>query len=117
MSAGRFVRSFYELDNGEVVACRVQPETIAGFNTPAAGPPTQEGSANLSGARRRNGINARYISGRWAGETPPAGYDPRGVIRIPILDPAVYNGLTNGQQVTYLGTPLEIIGKTGEKIR
>lgn len=115
MSAGAFVRSFYELDNGEVARCRVQPETIAGFNTPAAGPASVPGSARMQSSRRRQGINARMISVVWSG-APPAGYDANGVIRIPILTTLVYNGLELGDQVTYLGATAEVIGKTGEKI-
>lgn len=116
MSAGKFSNSFYELDNGEVARCKVQEETIAGFNTEAAGPATVPNSAKMLGGRRTIGINSRYISGVWEG-APPAGYDPDGTIRIAILQPDVYNGIDLGDVVEYLGANLEVIGKTGEKIR
>jgi hypothetical protein len=115
MSSGAFVRSFYELDNGDVARCRVQPETIAGFNSPPAGPATVPGSARMNGSRRKAGINARSVSLAWTA-APPAGYKPDAVVRVPILDPDVYNGLDLGDTVTYLGANAEVIGKTGEKI-
>ena len=115
MSQGRFVRTFYELDNGEIARARVQPETIAGFNTPVGGPATVPGSARMQGSRRRQGINARHITGAWVG-TPPTGYDDRTPVRVPVMSPAVYNGLELGDTVNYLGASLEIIGKTAEKI-
>lgn len=114
MSAGVFNRSFYELDNGEICRCRVQPETEALF-AGAAGPATQSGSARLAGSRRTFGVNARYISAEWNG-APPTGYDPNGVLRIPVLTPADYNGVELGDDLTYLGGTITVIGKTGEKI-
>lgn len=115
MSSGRFVRTFYELDNGEIARARVQPETIAGFNVAPAGPATLSGSARMTSSRRRFGINARAITGAWVG-SPPAGYDDRTPVRVPILTPDVYNGLELGDTVSYLGGSLEVIGKTAEKI-
>lgn len=115
MSAGQFLRSFYQLDNGEVARARVQPETIAGFNAAPAGPATVPGSARMGGGRRRFGINARFITAAWSGAAP-TGYDADGVIRIPILTPASYNAIELGDTLTYLGGTLEVIGKTGEKV-
>ena len=115
MSAGTFERTFYELDNGEVARARVQPETLAGFNPAAVGPATVAGSARMGGGRRRFGINARFITAVWSGSAP-TGYDPDGVIRIPIMTPTAYNALDLGDSLTYLGGTLEVIGKTGEKV-
>lgn len=115
MSSGQFERSFYQLDNGEVARARVQPETLAGFNPPAVGPATVAGSARMGGGRRRFGINARFITAVWSGGAP-TGYDPNGVLRIPIVTPAAYNQINLGDVVTYLGSSIEVIGKTGEKI-
>jgi hypothetical protein len=115
MSAGQFERSFYALDNGDIARARVQPETLAGFNPAAAGPATVPGSARMGGGRRRFGINARFITAVWDG-APPTGYDPNGVIRIPIVTPAAYNAINLGDSLSYLGGTLEVIGKTGEKV-
>lgn len=115
MSAGRFERSFYELDNGEIARARVQPETIAGFNPAPAGPATVPGSARMQSSRRRQGINARYITAVWDG-APPSGYDDRTPLKIPIMTPATYNGIELGDTLTYLGATIEVIGKTGEKV-
>ena len=115
MSAGTFIRSFYQLDNGSIARARVQPETIAGFNAAPAGPATVPGSARMGGGRRRFGINARFITGVWSGAAP-TGYDSNGVIRIPILTTAAYNAINLGDTLTYLGASLSVIGKTGEKV-
>lgn len=115
MSAGQFTRTFYQLDNGDIARARVQPETLAAFNPAAAGPATVPGSARMGGGRRRFGINARFISATWTGSAP-TGYDPDGVIRIPIMTPGAYNAISLGNSVAYLGGTLEVIGKTGEKV-
>lgn len=115
MSAGEFLRSFYETDQNDIMRCRVQPETITGWNAAATGPATVPGSARMQASRRKLGVNARVISAQWVG-TPPTGYDDDSTLRIPILTPAAYNALNVGDQVAYLGANIEIIGKTGEKI-
>lgn len=111
MSAGRFVRSKYEADSGNIYNIRVQPETIGTFNAPPAGVSDQETSANAV-RRRGNGMFARGISLAWVGDPPvaPAGYDPRGRIVVPILTPAVYQNLNVGDTVQYLGIDAEVTG-------
>lgn len=116
MSAGAFQNSFYESDSGEIYNVRIQPETLAGSSNPApAGPATAEPSAIVNGSRRRIGVNCRNIRLKWTG-TPPAGYDTNGVIKIPILQQATWAGFTKGDEISYLGTNAEVIGKTPEYI-
>lgn len=116
MSAGNFVRSFYQLNNGQIARIRVQPETISGFNVPAAGPATVPGSARVSGGNRRIGIKARSITLRWVG-APPTGYAVEDVIRIPILQESVWDGLNDGDTVSYLGANAEVVGRQPERVR
>lgn len=116
MSAGSFVGSFYQLDNGSVARIRLQPETIAGFNTPATGPATLPNSARVGGGNNRVGIKARSITIKWTG-TPPTGYKAGDTLRVPIMLASIYNGLNLGDTVSYLGQNAEVVGKQGERVR
>jgi len=116
MSAGRFERSFYESNAGDIYPCRVQPETITAFNPAAAGPATQPISAQMRGARRSIGMHARYVSLEWEG-APPADYDDRTPLRVPILTPTAYDALNLNDVVTYLGANAIVIGLNPEKRR
>lgn len=111
MSAGKFLRSFYEANDGEIYNIRVQPETAAAPNTPPAGPATVGTSANAT-RRRGNGMFARGISLAWAGTPPvaPAGYDPNGRIRIPILTESLYDQINVNDTFTYLGQAAIVTG-------
>jgi len=118
MSAGSFVRAFYQLSSengGGQCSCRVQPETIAAFPG-ASGPATIPVTARMGGSRRKFGVNARYISGKWTGAVPD-GYDPNGTIRIPILTPTAFAAISVGDTVSYLGSDLEVVGKNGETVK
>lgn len=118
MSAGKFERSKYEADSGNIYNIRVQPETIGTFNPAPAGVSNQETSANALN-RKGNGMFARGISIAWQGDPPvaPAGYDPNGRIRIPILTRDVYQNLNVGDTVLYLGLQATITGLIPERRR
>lgn len=117
MSAGAFTDSIYQLDDGTPVNIRVQPETIANaWNTAGTGTPTIAVSARAGGGRRRVGINARVARFRWAA-TVPDGYDPAGVISLPILTKAKFDALVKNVDYPYLGSGLNLIGKTNESVR
>lgn len=116
MSAGKFQFSFYELNNGAVCRIKIQPETISGFNLPAAGPATLPFLARVSGSIRRVGVKARSISLRWQGAAP-TGYDVNSVVRIPVLTPGVWNGLSEADTVSYLGQNATVVGKSPERVR
>jgi len=115
MSAGVFERSFYETDQGDILRCRIQPETITGWNAEAVGPATAPGSARMSSSRRKAGVNARTISATWSGAAP-TGYKAGGILRIPILTPTAYNAINLGDTLAYLGANIEVLGKIPEKI-
>ncbi len=123
MSAGPFERTFYETsteNGGFILSCRVQPETLAATiggsaNAAPDGPATAPGSATISQGRRSAGVNMRYVSLEFTGAAP-TGYsgDP---VRIPVLDPATFASWTLGATGTYLGSDVQVIGRTGETIK
>lgn len=123
MSSGAFENSFYETsaeNGGYVLACRVQPETIAATinsaaNDAPAGPATAPGSATISRGRRQSGVNMRYVTVRWV-SSKPTGYTGS-TARIPVLDPAVFAEWGRGQTGTYLGHSVRVVGRTGETVR
>lgn len=117
MSTGKFTRSRYEADGGVIYPIRIQPETIIGtFNPAPAGAVNGNITVRVGGSRRQYGILARTVRLKWTG-TVPDGYDPAGVLTIPVLTPGAYNDISAGQQVTYQGGQAEVIGKSPERVR
>lgn len=118
MSSGPFTSTFYETDAGDILGARLQPETLAAVlggspNAAPSGPANDKGRVIVS-SRRRNGVNARYVTLRWTG-APPAGYSGL-TARVCVPDPAVFNALNDNDDCTYLGTACTLRGKTAEKI-
>lgn len=121
MSAGAFLRTFYELDNGDIAAIRVQPETVAMTiggvqNAAATGPATVPSSAVVSKGRRSRGINARLVRIVFP-TTAPAGYLVNSPIALPWLDPGTFASLTPNATVAYLGASGILVGRTAESVR
>lgn len=120
MSAGAFLRTKYQSDSGTIYAIRVQPETVAanigGANTAPAGAIDGEGSVKARGGSREIGIKARKVRVKFTGAVPD-GYKPDTVLEIPILTPSVYQSIGTNATGTYLGQPVEVVGKTNESIR
>lgn len=120
MSAGPFVTSKYQADNGDIYRIRVQPETIAanigGANSPPAGAIDAQGSARVGGGKRQIGIKARAFTFKFTG-TPPDGYSTNQILRIPILTKAVFDGVLPGATGTYLGATVQLVGKIAESVR
>lgn len=123
MSNGVFVRdAVYESDAGPFHRIRVQPETLelvigSATNVEGAGPINAQGSARVSGSRRRFGVNARSVTIEFTGNAAQtAGFtgDP---IRLPWLRPASWFAIIPGQVGTYLGFPIRVVGKSAEIIR
>jgi len=120
MSGGQFSTSKYAADSGNIYSIRVQPETLlATFatvpNTAPAGAVDQEVSAKVSKGNRGIGIKPRSVTVRWTGAVPD-GYDPRGLITIPVLTQTVYNGIVKGQTANYLGNAAEVVSKSPERV-
>lgn len=121
MSAGQFVRSRYEADSGEIHPIRVQPETVAASidgnaNAAPAGAVTVGLSAQVSQSRRAFGLTARKITLAWTAAVPD-GYDPRGTVRIPVLSRATFDAINVGDEGTYLGSGVTVVGKSPESAR
>lgn len=117
MSSGNFLDAKYVDDLGEVHPIRIQPETINPWNangagTIAAGVP----SAKVSSSKRALGVNARTARFKWAG-TPPTGYAANSIIALPILTKTAFDALVKAVDYPYLGTGLNLVGKTNESIK
>jgi hypothetical protein len=120
MSAGQFIRSFYETNGGAIARIRVQPETelanIGGtVNDGAAGPPTVATTVKVNKGRREYGIGPRKVGVVF--DTPPTGYEPGNIYYIPVMTRAVYDGVTVGETITYLGQTAEVVSKLEESIK
>lgn len=120
MSAGPFSSSKYESDQGGIFRARVQPETLLAVidgatNAAPAGAVDQPVSARMRGSRRAIGVTARKVSLRWTSGAPTDYKDEP--VSIPIMTPAVFNGINPGQTGTYLGSAVEVISKTAEQLR
>lgn len=120
MSAGAFVRSRYESDDGEIHPIRVQPETLSAnvgaVNAGAAGAATSSLSAKARGGNREYGLKARSVTVAFTGSVPDD-YEPGNTYRIPILTQATYDAAVVGGTGTYLDNPIEIVGKSPERVR
>lgn len=117
MSAGAFTNSKYQAKGGTIHPIRVQPETITAFNNAApAGATTSDISAVGSLTRRQRGLRPRYITVKFTG-TLPEGYKEGTLLKLPILTPAVFDGLNVGGTGNYLGAAVQIISKEDERAR
>lgn len=121
MSAGTFITAFYETDGGSIGRCQVQPETldlvIGGTeNVSSSGPGDLPIDIRMNGKANRFSIRARYVTVEWGG-APPAGYDPEGLLRLPVLLPATYSAYIaagRGATGTYLGAGIVLVRWTAE---
>ena len=121
MSAGAFVRTRYELENGDISPIRVQPETLAltlsgSTNDAPAGATDRVGSVNVNAGARSNGVNARLVRITFTG-APPAGYLANSTISLPWLSATTFADLNPGDTGTYLGAAVELVGKSPERVR
>lgn len=121
MSAGRYTRGKYECDDGSVCPARFQPETAAAdfggtVNAEPAGAVDMNQFATLRKGRREYGIGTRKVCIAWTA-APPAGYDERGCLDIPVLTKAVYDAISIFSTGNYLGAAFQVISKSPEFIR
>lgn len=121
MSSGVFENVNYELDNGTILTCRVQPETqelvIDGTtNAPPTGTPTAGlGSVRISGGNRQIGIKARSVTIKFT--ATKAGYKEGSSIRLPIFSKSVWDGIAKGQTGTYLTVACVVTSAPKPEIR
>lgn len=118
MSSGQFLTTRYELDDGNIVRIRVQPETVTAWNPLPAATTFAEGypSAQVNKGKREFGIGARFVTLRWVA-APPTGYLATGTVKVPILSTEAYDGLVPGEQVEYLGVQAQVISKSPESVK
>lgn len=122
MSAGQFIRSFYETNGGAIARIRVQPETelanLGGaVNDAPAGPPTVATTVKVSKSRRGYGIGPRKVGLVFDAGEAPEGYEPGNIYYVPVMTRAVYDGCVVGGVATYLGGTADIVSKLEESIK
>lgn len=119
MSAGNFIISKYEADDGEIHPIRIQPETIIATTNPApTGATTSSIRARVGGSRRSYGLHARTIRVTWTvPATHPDGYKDGGTMTIPVLGAAAFAAINVGSTFTYLGSGVTVTGKSPEVVR
>lgn len=119
MSAGSFTATKYELDNGTIVNVKVQPETLTftdgtAANDPPAGAVTLGISAYTRKPKNQYGIGCRRVRITWT-SGPPTGYKDDTLL-VPVLSKSVFDGYSQGDAVTYLGTAASISRKLNEEL-
>jgi hypothetical protein len=128
MSAGRFVRSRYSAsyDANMIHPIRVQPETLAAslMGTPSVvNSPTTEDvnnpiSASISLSNRSLGLRPRFLNLQLPeAATPPTGYAPGSITRIPAVTQAFFDNVPDNSRVIYLGVEWEVVSKETERAR
>lgn len=121
MSAGAFVKSKYEADNGKIHPCKVQPETLTAnlgsVNAAPAGDVDVNFKARSTGGNRAYGIKMRAVTVKFTGSLP-TGYEPNQLLRIPVLTKAVFDAIVADSTTgNYLGHPILVVGKIRESGR
>lgn len=121
MSAGKFERTRYEANSGEIHPIRVQEETVdatfgGSANAAPAGTTTSDISARVSKTKREYGLRPRMVVVEFSGAAP-AGYEEGNLYRVPILQASTYNAINVGNTGTYLGSSVEVVSKLPEEVR
>lgn len=121
MSAGKFVVSKYESNElGVVMPVRLQEESLVFAAGEANTPPDEAVSlglfAHVSKNRGAYGVGCRKIAFRWVDEAPD-GYDPGGVLTLPILKLSTYVAYVPGTTGTYLGEQIVVISRIPENAK
>lgn len=121
MSAGVFQRARYQCDDGTIGVVRIQPETaqlvIEGTTNEVATGTVNAGSrVRARKGKREYGIGARYVTIEWTG-APPTDYKPGGILTVPVLQEAFWEGINELDTGTYLGQPIQVISKSPENVK
>ena len=122
MSEGRFTRSRYEANDGDIHPIRVQPETLTATvggaaNAAPTGAVDNSISAKVSRGNRGFGLRPRFVTFAWNEGAAPSGYDDRTLQRLPILTESVWDGIEVNDPVSYLGGTGVVVSKSPESIR
>jgi hypothetical protein len=123
MSAGEFEFTKYESTelNGQIMSIKVQPETLLLFvngvaNSAPEGEITLSLRASVSNNVGEYGVRCRRVSVEWT-DAAPDGYDPSGIITLPVLTQAAYLAYTLGSTGNYLGQQVRVVGRSPERAK
>ena len=121
MSAGAFVLSKYEANNGDIYPIRLQPESLdleiaTVSNDEPAGAVDQPTRAKVSRARGAIGIRPRKVSIRFT-DPAPTGYKADQSYTIPVLQASLWDSAIAGTVASYLGVAAVVISRSPEDIR
>lgn len=113
MSAGGFVTSKYQSNDGGIYKVKLQPETLLMLidgvaNSAPLGDVDQVVSAKVTKTRREIGMGCRAIAIRFTAAIPD-GYKAGQIILVPVMTSALFNGLTGAEPVSYLNGDAEIV--------
>jgi len=120
MSEGRFEIVNYGSNKlATVHPIRIQPETltltIGGVTNSAPIGSAVLPSAQVSQGKRKKGLNARSVTFKFAVDAAPVGYKPESPISLPWLqNNAAFNGTFAGQEGSYQGADIVIVGTSNE---
>jgi len=123
MSEGRFEIVNYGSNKlATVHPIRIQPETltltIGGVTNSAPVGSAVLPSAQVSQGKRKKGLNARSVTFKFAVGAAPVGYKPESPISLPWLqNNAAFNGTFAGQEGSYQGADIVIVGTSNETAR
>jgi predicted GTPase len=128
MSAGKFVKSSYEEDNGTIHPIKVQPETISASlggapntvpSATGAGVVKSKISAKVSKTNKEIGLRPRMVAITYppVDGSQPDGYDVGATLRIPVLNKETWDALSEGDPATYLGKSGTISSTIPESIK
>lgn len=128
MSAGKFVKSSYEEDNGTIHPIKVQPETLTTSlgGAPNVVPSTagdnvvrSKISAKVSKTNKEIGLRPRMVAITFppVDGAQPDGYAVGATVKIPVLDKDTWDGLSEGDSATYLTKAGRISSTIPENIR
>lgn len=126
MSAGNFLRSKYQASYGDgtkVHPIRIQPELLdidfaVLSNIEPDGAINNPISAIASLGKNALGLRPRYVTVKRnpLGSGVP-GYADESTIRLTILKPDVWDSVTVGEDITYLGGTYTVISKSQEVVQ
>lgn len=117
--AGRFIRSKYKANNGDVYRVVIQPETaLLSFgsvqNAPTVNNVTEKVPLRIKKPLLEKGVKARKMGIKWS-EDPPTGYSQDTILYIPILTPELFAAIQLDQLGTYLGKPFLVLSLIPER--
>lgn len=127
MSAGKFIKSTYEADNGVTHPIKIQPETVtaslggAPNVIPAKGTGLNNSkiSAKVSKGKREIGLGPRMVAISFpdvVGSTPET-YEVGTTLYIPVLTKALWDALSEGDEATYLNKSGTIAATLPESVK